>query len=312
MATMKAVRFHEYGGPEVLKYEDAPRPEPAAGEVLVKVHAAAVNPVDWKVRAGHLKGFLNYQLPLIPGWDLSGVVEAPGPGVTAWKKGDAVYSRPDISRAGSYAQYIAVKATELAHKPKSLDHNKASSIPLAALTAWQALFDAGGLQAGQRVLIHAAAGGVGTFAVQLARWKGASVIGTASEKNHGFLKELGANETIDYSKMRFEDVVHDVDLVLDTMAGETRDRSWKVIKKGGILVTILGQPSAEDAAKHGVRAAGVFVQPNQAELEQIGALVDSGKVRPIIEAVLPLKDAKRAHEMNQTLHTRGKIVLQVA
>jgi NADPH:quinone reductase-like Zn-dependent oxidoreductase len=308
---MKAVRFHEYGGPEVLKYEDAPRPEPAAGEVLVKVHAAAVNPVDWKVRAGHLKGFLNYQLPLIPGWDFSGVVEAAGPGVTTWKHGDEVYSRPDISRNGAYAEYIAVKATEVARKPKSLDHSKASSIPLAALTAWQALFDAGGLQAGQRVLIHAAAGGVGTFAVQLARWKGAHVIGTASERNHAFLKDLGADETIDYGKVRFEEVVRDVDLVLDTMAGETRDRSWKVIKKGGILVTILGQPSAEDAAKHGVRAAGVFVQPNQAELDQISALVDSGKVKPIIEAVLPLKEAKRAHEMNQTLHTRGKIVLQV-
>ena len=309
---MKAVRFYEYGGPEVLKYEDAPRPEPAAGEVLVKVHAAAVNPVDWKVRAGYLKGFVNYQLPLIPGWDFSGVVEAAGSGVAAWKKGDEVYSRPDLSRNGAYAEYITVKATEVARKPKSLDHAKASSIPLAALTAWQALFDAGGLQAGQRVLIHAAAGGVGTFAVQFARWKGAHVIGTASERNHAFLKDLGAHETIDYGKVRFEDVVRDVDLVLDTMAGETRDRSWKVIKKGGILVTILGQPSAEAAAKHAVRAAGVFVHPDQAELDQISGLVDAGKVKPVIESVLPLKEAKRAHEMNQTLHTRGKIVLRVA
>ena len=311
MATMKAVRVHEYGGPEVLKYEDAQRPEPAAGEVLVRVHAAGVNPVDWKVRAGYTKGFLDYKLPMIPGWDLSGVVESVGAGVTDWKKGDEVYSRPDISRDGAYAEFIAVKSAELARKPKSLDHIKASSIPLASLTAWQALFDAGGLQAGQRVLIHAAAGGVGTFAVQFAHWKGAHVIGTASERNHAFLKELGANETIDYSKVRFEDVVRDVDLVLDAMAGETRDRSWKVLKKGGILVSILGQPSKEDAAKHGVRGAGVFVQPNRAELEQIGNLVDSGKVKPIIEAVLPLKDARRAHEMNQTLHTRGKIVLQV-
>jgi len=311
VAMMKAVRLHEYGGPEVLKYEDAPRPEPAAGEVLVRLHAAGVNPVDWKIRAGHMKGFINYKLPMIPGWDLSGVVEATGTDVTAWKKGDEVYSRPDISRDGSYADYISVKAQELAHKPKSLDHVKAASIPLAALTAWQALFDAAGLQAGQRVLIHAAAGGVGTFAVQLARWKGAHVIGTASEKNHALLKELGADELIDYSQTRFEDVVRDVDVVLDTMAGETRDRSWKTLKKGGILVSILGQPSKEDAGKYGVRAAGVFVQPNQAELEQIGSLVDSGKVKPVIEAVLPLKDARRAHEMNQTLHTRGKIVLQV-
>src|SRR5579872_6466503 len=308
---MKAVRIHEYGGPEVLKYEDVPRPEPGEGDVLVRVHAASVNPVDWKLRAGYMKGFLDYKMPMIPGWDLSGVVEAVAPGVTAWKKGDAVYSRPDIRRDGSYAEYISVKASELAHKPKSLDHNHAAAIPLAALTAWQALFDAAGLQAGQRVLIHAAAGGVGTFAVQFARWKGAHVIGTASEKNHAFLKELGADELIDYNQARFEDVVRDVDVVLDAMAGETRDRSWKVLKKGGILVSILGQPSQEDAARHGVRGAGVFVQPNQVELEQIGALVDSGKVKPVIEAVLPLKDARKAHEMNRTLHTRGKIVLQV-
>src|SRR5690242_51874 len=206
---MKAVRFHEYGGPEVLKYEDAPRPEPAAGEVLVKVHAAAVNPVDWKVRAGHLKGFLNYQLPLIPGWDLSGVVEATGPGVTAWKKGDAVYSRPDISRNGAYAEYIAVKGTELAHKPKSLDHTKASAIPLAALTAWQALFDAGGLQAGQRVLIHAAAGGVGHFGVQLAKIRDLYVAGTASGRNQDYLKQLGCDLPINYQTSDFENLVHD-------------------------------------------------------------------------------------------------------
>jgi NADPH:quinone reductase-like Zn-dependent oxidoreductase len=308
---MKAVRMHAYGGPEVLKYEDAPRPDPAPGELLVKVHAAAVNPVDWKVRAGYLKGFLNYTLPLIPGWDFSGTIEDIGAGVNGWKKGDAVYARPDLSRNGAYAEYIAVKASEVGHKPKSLDHEKASAIPLAALTAWQALFDAAGLKAGQKVLIHAAAGGVGTFAVQLAKWKGAHVIGTASASNHAFLRELGADELIDYNTTRFEDAVRGVDVVLDSMAGETRDRSWQVLKKGGILVTILGQPSQEDAAQHGVRGAGVFVQPNAAELDELAKLVDAGKLRPIIEAVLPLAEAGRAHEMNATLHTRGKIVLKV-
>jgi NADPH:quinone reductase-like Zn-dependent oxidoreductase len=167
------------------------------------------------------------------------------------------------------------------------------------------------LQPGQKVLIHAAAGGVGTFAVQLAKWKGAFVIGTASARNHAFLKELGADQVIDYNQVRFEDVVRGMDVVLDTMAGETRDRSWQVLKKGGILVTILGQPSPEDAARHGVRGAGVFVQPNASELEQMARLVDSGELRPIVEAVLPLAEAARAHEMNQTLHTRGKIVLRV-
>jgi NADPH:quinone reductase-like Zn-dependent oxidoreductase len=309
---MKAVAMHAYGGPEVLKYEDAARPDPATGEVLVRVHAAAVNPVDWKVRAGHLKGFLNYSSPLIPGWDLSGVVEATGAGVTDWKQGDAVYARPDLRRNGAYAEYIAVRASELGHKPRSIDHVQASAIPLACLTAWQALFDAGGLKAGQRVLIHAAAGGVGTFAVQLAKWKGAHVVGTASERNHAFLRELGADEVIDYTKTNFEEVVRDVDVVLDTLAGQTRDRSWNVLKKDGILVSILGQPSPDDAAQRGVRAAGVFVEPNQAQLGEIAKLVDSGKLRPIIETVLPLAQAARAHEMNQTLHTRGKIVLQVA
>lgn len=312
MTTMKAVAMHAYGGPEVLKYEDAARPDPATGEVLVRVHAAAVNPVDWKVRAGHLRGFLNYSLPLIPGWDLSGVVEATGAGVTDWKQGDAVYARPDLRRNGAYAEYIAVRASELGHKPRSIDHVQASAIPLACLTAWQALFDAGGLKAGQRVLIHAAAGGVGTFAVQLAKWKGAHVVGTASERNHAFLRELGADEVIDYTKTNFEEVVRDVDVVLDTLAGQTRDRSWNVLKKDGILVSILGQPSPDDAAQRGVRAAGVFVEPNQAQLGEIAKLVDSGKLRPIIETVMPLAQAARAHEMNQTLHTRGKIVLQVA
>jgi NADPH:quinone reductase-like Zn-dependent oxidoreductase len=311
MTTMKAVRMHEYGGPEVLKYEEAPRPEPAGGEVLVKIHAAAVNPVDWKIRAGMAKGFINYTLPLILGWDLSGVVESVGTGVADWKPGDEVYSRPDLSRNGSYAEYIAVRATELGRKPKSIDHANASAIPLAALTAWQTIFDAADLRAGQRILIHAAAGGVGTFGVQLAKWKGAYVIGTASEHNHAFLRELGADELVDYKQTPFEKIVHEVDVVLDTMAGEVRQRSWQVLKKGGILVSILGPPASEEAAAHGVRSTGVFVQPNRGQLEELAKLVDTGKLRPIVEEVLPLQDAARAHEKNQTLHTRGKLVLQV-
>jgi NADPH:quinone reductase-like Zn-dependent oxidoreductase len=311
MATMKAVRIHEYGGPEVLRYEDAPRPEAAAGDVLVRVHAAAVNPVDWKVRAGYAKGLVKHSLPLIPGWDFSGVVESAGSGVRDWKAGDEVYARPDLSRDGAYAEYIAVRASEIARKPKSLDHIHASATPLAGLTAWQALFDAAGLQPGQRVLVHAAAGGVGTFAVQLAHWKGAYVIGTASARNHEFLRELGADELIDYQTTRFEEAVHDVDVVLDTMAGETRARSWQVLKKGGVLVSVLGPPSPEEAAAHGVRGTSVFVQPNPGQLRELAAAADSGTIRPIVEAVLPLAEAARAHEMNQTLHTRGKIVLQV-
>jgi NADPH:quinone reductase-like Zn-dependent oxidoreductase len=312
MENMKAVRIHNYGGPEVLKFEDAPRPQPGNGEVLVRIHAAAVNPVDWKVRAGRLKERIQYPLPLIPGWDFSGVVEATGPGVTRLKKGDEVYARPDLARNGAYAEYIVAKESEVALKPKSVDHVQAAAIPLAALTAWQALFDTGGLKAGQKVLIHAAAGGVGSFAVQLAKWKGAHVIGTASGRNQSFLRELGVDEPIDYEKTRFEDVVHDVDVVLDTIGGDTQKRSWNVLKKGGILVSIVSPASAEEAAKHGVRSGYVFVQPNASQLAEIAKLVDSGKLKPMVETVLPLSEARRAQEQSESGHTRGKIVLKVA
>ena len=309
---MKAIRVHEYGSPEVLRYEPAPRPEPAAGEVLVRVHAAGVNPVDWKIRAGLARTWLKYNLPMIPGWDFSGVIEAVGPDVNGWKPGDAVYARPDLSRDGAYAQYISVRGSEIGAKPKSLDHVQSAAIPLAALTAWQALFDAAGLSAGQKVLIHAAAGGVGHFAVQLAKWKGAFVAGTASARNHEFLKSLGVDQPIDYSRVRFEDVVRDFDVVLDTMAGDTRARSWGVLKKGGILVTILGQPSMEDAQAHGVRTVGFLVQPNPAQLAEIAKLVDSGVAKPHVDAVFPLAEAFKAHALGETNRTRGKIVLQVA
>jgi len=312
MENMKAVRIHQYGGPDVLIFEDAPRPEPSSGELLIRVNAAGVNPVDWKIRAGYLKDVRPYTFPLILGWDLSGVVEATGPGAGKFKKGDEVYSRPDSARNGAYAEYIAVKELEVAFKPKSIDHIHAGAIPLACLTAWQAIFDTAGLRAGQKILIHAAAGGVGSFAAQLAKWKGAYVIGTASGQNQSFLRELGVDEPIDYEKTRFEDLVRDVDAVFDTIGGDTQKRSWKVLKKGGILVSIVATPSAEEAAKMGVRQAHVWMSPNGAELTEIAGLVDSGKLKPIVETVLPLAEARRAHELSQTGHTRGKIVLRVA
>jgi NADPH:quinone reductase-like Zn-dependent oxidoreductase len=267
--------------------------------------------VDWKVRAGYAKDRLKYAMPFIPGWDVSGVVESTGSGATRLKKGDEVYSRPDISRDGSYAEYVVVKESEVAIKPKSIDHVHAAAIPLAALTAWQALFDAGKLSAGQTVLIHGATGGVGSFAVQFAKLKGARVIGTASKKNHEFLRSLGADETIDYNTTKFEDVVRDVDVVLDTITGETADRSYQVIKKGGIYVSVLMPPSQEKAAAHGVRCAHTFVQPNVEQLNEIAKLVDSGKLKLTIEKVFPLAEARAAQESNATGHTRGKIVLRV-
>jgi NADPH:quinone reductase-like Zn-dependent oxidoreductase len=311
MKTMKAVCIYSYGGPEVLVYEDAPRPHPDAGEVLIRVHAAGINPVDWKIREGQLKEMLHHTLPLVLGWDLSGVVEMLGPGATRLKVGDEVFSRPDIARDGAYAEFIVVKETEVALKPKSIDHIHAGALPLAGLTAWQTLFDAGGLAAGQRVLIHAAAGGVGSLAVQLAKWKGAHVIGTASAHNHDFLRKLGVDEAIDYHAVKFEDAIQPVDLVLDTLGGDIQQRSWKVLKKGGILVSVVSPPSAETAKAHGVRQAFVFIQPNAAHLAEIARLVDTEKLKVIVETILPLSDATRGQQLSERGHTRGKIVLRV-
>jgi len=312
MPTMKAVRFHAYGGPDVLMYEDSPKPEPAAGEVLVKVHATSVNPIDWKIRAGHLKGFRDYPLPFILGWDVSGVVESVGSGVTGFKPGDEVYGFPDASRNGAYAEYIAVEQTKLARKPTRLDHIHAAAIPLAGMTAWQALFDTAGLTAGQKVLIQAAAGGVGHFAIQFAKIKGLYVTGTASGRNQDYLKQLGCDLPINYETTRFEDVVHDFDAVVESMGGDIRTRSWKVLKKGGILVALIGPPpSEEDAKSHGVRASIIWGQANPEQLAEIATLADAGKVRPEIAAVFPLRDAAKAHQMSETEHVRGKIVIQV-
>lgn len=312
MATMKAVRIHEYGGPEVLRLEDAPMPVPAAGEVLIRVHAAGINPVDWKIREGRLRWRVEHRLPLILGWDVAGVIEVLGPGVTQFTIGDAVYARPDIGRDGGYAEYIAVRASEVALKPKSLDFIHAAAVPLAALTAWQALFDAAKLAAGQRILIHAGAGGVGSYAVQFAHWKGARVIATASARNADLVRSLGADQVIDYTQVRFEDEVRDLDAVFDTVGEEVQQRSWKVLKKGGILVSILALTVPDDAAARDLRSAYVFVQPNAAQLGQIAELIDGGHVKPVVETVLPLSEVRQAHILSQSRHARGKIVLRVA
>lgn len=311
MQTMKAVSIYCYGGPDVLAYEDAPRPRARAGEVQIRIHAAGVNPVDWKIREGHLKDLIHPTFPLVLGWDLSGVVEGIGAGVSRFKMGDEVFSRPDLSRDGAYGEYAVVKESEVARKPRSLDHIHAAAIPLAGLTAWQSLFDAAGLGAGQRVLIHAAAGGVGTFAVQLAKWKGAYVIGTASARNHGYLREQGADEVIDYQTTRFEEAVRNVDVVLDAVGGDTQERSWKVLKRGGMLVSIVSAPSPELAAAHGVRQALVFMQPNATQLAELANLAEGGKLKPFVESVLPLAEARQAQELSQAGHARGKIVLKV-
>jgi NADPH:quinone reductase-like Zn-dependent oxidoreductase len=308
---MKAVRIHQYGGPEVLVYEEIEQPQIADDEVLIQVYAAGVNPVDWKIREGYLKNFLHHTLPLTLGWDVSGVVTEVGSQVSQFQVGDEVYSRPNIERDGAYAEFIAVKASEVALKPKSIDHLQAAAVPLVALTAWQSLFDVAQLSAGQRVLIHAAAGGVGTFAIQLAKTRGAYVVGTASAQNRDFVLSLGADEAINYQTTPFEQAVSEVDVVFDTIGGDVQDRSWQVLKPGGILVSIVKPPSKEEASAHNCRGEYVFVQPNATQLTEIAQLIDTGKMKSIVETVLPLDQATQAHQLSQKGRTRGKIILQV-
>jgi len=317
---MKAVRYHDYGGPEVLCYEDAPIPEPGPGEVLVRVHAAGVNPADRQIRAG-LRFRLEKPFAFIPGCEVSGVVEKRGAGVTVPEVGDDVYVMPGVG--GGYAEYVVAAVDNVARKPACLGHVHAAALPVVALTAWDALFEVGGLVPGQQVLIHAAAGGVGHIAVQLAKWRGAQVIGTASAGNGAFLRELGVDEFIDYRTTAFESVVRDVDVVLDlipreaddatdALARETMARSWAVLKDGGILVSICANPTpGPDATGRALRGAYAHAKPGKGLLNRIAGLVDEGELTPDVGTILPLREARRAHELIQTGHTRGKIVLRV-
>ena len=293
--------------------EDVPQPHPGSGEVLVRVTATAViaNELRWN-ETYETKDGSKRVLP-IPGRDLSGVVVELGPGVTTLSEGAEVYAMLNYGRDGAEADYTIARPFELAPKPRTLDHVQAAAVPLSALTAWQGLFEQAGLVAGQSVLIHGGVGGVGVFAVQLAHWAGAQVIATASARNRGLLRELGANEIIDYTTTRFEDVIHDVDLVFDTVGGDTLQRSWQVIKPGGALVSIVSPPPPADVTEgHDVRFVWFVVEPNHDELVHIGALIDAGQIRPIIDKVFPLAEARQAYEQAAKGHTRGKIVLRVA
>jgi NADPH:quinone reductase-like Zn-dependent oxidoreductase len=308
---MRAIVIYEFGGPEVLKLEDVPRPKPAADEVLIKIYATGVNPIDWKIREGARKDKFPTDFPLILGWDVSGVIEETGNDIKNFKKGDEVYSRPDPTRNGTYAEYVVVKADQVNRKPKSLDHIKAAAVPLAGLTAWQGLFDHGKLQPGEKVLIQGASGGVGTFAIQFAKWKGAFVIATSSEKNIDFLKQLGADEVIDYKKENFEDRLRNVDLVFDTIGAQTQKRSLQVLKNGGRLVTTVKPENEKDAEERNIHIEGYTAQSYPEELEQIAKLIDEGKVSPVIGKVFPLEQAAEAQQLSKEGHVRGKIVLKV-
>jgi NADPH:quinone reductase-like Zn-dependent oxidoreductase len=307
---MKAIRFHDYGGPEVMKYEDAPTPAPKDDEILIRVHAMGVNPVDWKIREGHVRQRIVLPLPAFPGGDISGVVEKAGAAAPGFSAGDEVMAL--IGLVGAYAEYVCIKPGIAAPKPKAMTHVEAASVPLAALTAWQALTEKAGLKAGQKILIHAAAGGVGQFAVQFARVLGADAVGTCSPANNDFIRGLGASAALDYHSDIYTANAGKFDVVLDTMGGEVALRSLELLKPGGILVGV-APPSDKTiaaASAAGKRTAGLQVRPEGAQLTEISRLIDAGKVRTTIAQVFPLAQAGKAHDLIKTGHTRGKIVLQ--
>jgi NADPH:quinone reductase-like Zn-dependent oxidoreductase len=309
---MKAIRMHARGGPEQLSYDDAPKPVLTPGDALVRVFASAITTAEltWSETYQTCDG--KPRIPTILGHEFSGIVEAISPDVNDVAVGEQVYGLAAFCRDGSAADYVAVNVAGLALKPMTLDHVHAASLPLSALTAWQAFFDHSSVSQGKRVLIHGAAGGVGIFAVQLAAWKGAHVIATASSRNHKLLSDLGAKECIDYTKVRFEDEVSDIDVVLDTIGGDTLERSWGVLRPGGTLVCLNAKPDPGKAAALGVRALFFIVEPNRSELIEIARLIDSGILRTFLDAVLPLEQAKLAFEHGLQGHSRGKIVLRVA
>jgi NADPH:quinone reductase-like Zn-dependent oxidoreductase len=314
---MRAVVFDQPGGPEVLRVAEVDRPEPIPTEVLVRVHAAGVNPVDWKTRSGSGMASLLGDPPYTVGWDVAGVVEEVGRGVTRFAPGDAVYGMPWFPRrAGAYADYVAAPSRQFARIPDGLDHTHAAALPLAALTAWQALVDTAGLEPGQRVLVHAAAGGVGHLAVQVAKAQGAEVLGTARAEKHDFLTGLGVDHPIDYTQGAWEDEAGEVDVVLDLIGTtEYGRRSLTALREGGLLIAVpsgADQSVLAEAEQQGKRATGILVEPDGHALEDIAALVSAGRLRVELHEVFALEDAARAHERGEEGRTRGKLVLDVA
>jgi NADPH:quinone reductase-like Zn-dependent oxidoreductase len=308
MESMKAVRIHDFGGTEMLREDSVPVPAPGNDELLVKIHAASINPVDYKIRKG---GYAKpEQLPIAMGRDISGIVVSRGAAVRDFEKGDAVFAMLGRDRGG-YAEYVVVKPGEFTGKPARLDHVRAAAVPLAALTAWQGIFDHGGLTAGQRVLIHGGAGGVGHMAVQLAKAKGAWVATTASKSDLDFARDLGADKVIDHRNEDFSEELRGLDLVYDLVGGETQQKSGKVLKDGGTLVTTVGLAEGLGEDRH-IRAAHYMAEPNSTQLAEIAKLIDEGKVRVVVDAVFLLADAARAQEMLEKEHIRGKVVLEVS
>ena len=310
---MKAVVIESYGGVTELKEKVIEKPVLLDNQVLVEVKAASVNPIDWKLREGYLKERYDFDFPIILGWDVAGVVTEVGEHVQDFQVGDRVFARPELTRYGTYAEYTVVDELLLARIPDNISFEQAASVPLAGLTAYQALFDVLEIMEGQKVLIHGGAGGVGTYAVQLAKLKGAYVATTASKKNHGYLSSLGADQCIDYKSESFEEILHEYDAVFDTVGGETLSNSMKVLRKGGIVVSIVEPPSEQDAQRLGVREQYHWLIPRGDQLQELASLLEQGRLKPAALETFPFseKGVRNAQELSESGHTKGKIVIKM-
>jgi NADPH:quinone reductase-like Zn-dependent oxidoreductase len=310
---MKAIVIEEYGDKNVLVEKELETPKISENQVLVEMHATSINPIDWKVREGYLKDMLPFEFPIILGWDAAGVITETGSNVTDFKAGDRVFTRPATTNRGTYAEYLAVDSNLLAKMPEEMSFEEAASIPLAGLTAWQCLVDFGNIQQGDKVLIHAGAGGVGIFAIQIAKSFGAYVATTASENNIDFLTSLGADEVINYKEKDFSEELTGFDLVLDSMGGEIQSKSYKVLKENGKLVSIVQPPNEEEAASFNAKAGFVWLEPNGEQLQKLADLYVEGKVKPVIGKTFDFSEQslKDAHDLSATHHARGKIVIRI-
>ncbi|MGX7596167.1 NADP-dependent oxidoreductase [Planococcus plakortidis] len=310
---MKAIVIDQYGGKEQLKEREVETPVISAHQVLVEVHATSVNPIDWKLREGYLKEMLPWEFPIILGWDVAGIVKEVGEGVRHFHPGDRVFARPATTRQGTYAEFVPVDENLLARMPESMSFEEGAAIPLTGLTAWQCLVESGHIKKGDKVLIHAGAGGVGSMAIQIANSIGCYVATTASDKNDELVTSLGANRVIDYHEEDFSEVLENFDFVLDTLGGETLEKSYGVLKRGGRLVSIAGQPDEEKAEKLGIHVSGFWLEPDGRQLKKLGDLFVSGEVKPEIGHLYPLTEegVRDAHELSESHHARGKIVIKV-
>lgn len=311
-AKMKGVVIHSYGGPEVLKVEDVPPPVLKEDEVLIRVIAASVNPVDVAIRKGYLAELIGNKFPLILGMDAAGIVEKTGAKITKFKAGDPVYAFFTLAGEGGYAEFVTANENEIAAKPRAVNYAKAAAVPAAGSTAWQVLVDVAKLSAGQTVLIHGGSGGVGHLAIQIAKARGAKVIATASTANQDFVKKMGADVAVDYTKAKFEDAAKDVDVVLDMVGGQTLKRTYGVVKRGGIIVSIVDEMDQKELDAHGIRGVTFRCAPKASVLEDLAKLIDAKKLTPVVSQTFPLSDVAKAQDQIATRHTRGKVVLQVA